>query len=80
MILIAVIIVGDTWRDCVLSERSSLEDRDEVEKYWPSTVFFEVDPPITTPIGLDFQIGEPSWAGFTFDDTFYTLSVLLFWL
>ena len=49
-----------------------------VKKYWSSTVFPEADPPVAAPIGPDFQIGDSSWAGLTFDGTFYTLSVLLF--
>ena len=44
-----------------------VQDRDEVEKYWPSVVLSDVDPPVVASIGPEFQIGEPSWAGFTFD-------------
>ena len=55
-----------------------VQDRDEVEKYWPSALFFEANQPIATSIDPEFQIGEHSWASFTFDGTFYTLNVLLF--
>ena len=44
--------------------------RDEVEKYWPSAVLPNAEPPAAVPIGPEFQIDEPSWAGFTFDGTF----------
>ena len=47
-----------------------VHDRDEVEKYWPSAVLPNAEPPVAVPIGPEFQIGEPSWAGFTFDSTF----------
>ena len=47
-----------------------VQDRDEVEKYWPSAVLSNVEPPIAMPIGPELQIGEPNWAGFTFDGTF----------
>ena len=47
-----------------------VQDRDEVEKYWPSAVLSNAEPPIAMSIGPEFQIGEPSWAGFTFDSTF----------
>ena len=47
-----------------------VQDRDEVEKYWPSTVLSNAEPLVAVPIGPELQIGEPSWAGFTFDDTF----------
>ena len=47
-----------------------VQDRDEVEKYWPSAVLPNVEPPAVVPIGPEFQIGEPSWVGFTFDGTF----------
>ena len=47
-----------------------VQNRDEVEKYWPSAVFSNAEPPAAVPIGPEFQIGEPSWAGFTFDGTF----------
>ena len=47
-----------------------VQDRDEVEKYWPNAVLPNVEPPVAVPIGLEFQIGEPNWAGFTFDSTF----------
>ena len=47
-----------------------VQDRDEVEKYWPSAVLLNAEPPVAMPIGPEFQIGEPSWAGFTFDGTF----------
>ena len=44
-----------------------VQDKDEVEKYWPSAVLSNVDPPFVVPIDTKFQIGEPNWAGFTFD-------------
>ena len=47
-----------------------VQDRDEVEKYWPSAVLLNAEPPAAVSIGLELQIGEPSWAGFTFDGTF----------
>ena len=47
-----------------------VQDRDKVEKYWPSAVLSNAEPPVAVPIGLEFQIGEPSWSGFTFDGTF----------
>ena len=55
-----------------------VQDRDEVEKYWPSAVLSNADPPIAVSIGLEFQISEPSWAGFSFDGTFYALNDLFF--
>ena len=48
-----------------------IQDKNEVEKYWPSRVLFNADPPVAVPIGPEFQIGEPSWAGFTFDGIFF---------
>ena len=47
-----------------------VQDRDEVEKYWPSAVLPNAEPPVAVPIGPEFQIGEPSWDGFTFNGTF----------
>ena len=47
-----------------------VQDRDEVEKYWPSAVLSNVEPSVAVSIGPEFQIGKPSWAGFTFDGTF----------
>ena len=55
-----------------------VQDKDEVEKYWPSTVLHDADPSITAPIDPEFQIDEPSWAGFTFDGTFYVFNALFF--
>ena len=55
-----------------------VQDRDEVEKYWSSAVLPKANPPVAVPIGPEFQIGEPSWAGFSFDDTFYALNDLFF--
>ena len=55
-----------------------VHDRDEVEKYWSNAVLPIVDPPVAAPIGPGFQIGEPSWADFTFDETFYALNTLFF--
>ena len=47
-----------------------VQDRDEIEKYWLSAVLPNAEPLVAVPIGPEFQIGEPSWAGFTFDDIF----------
>ena len=47
-----------------------VQDRDKVEKYWPSAVLSNAEPPAAVPIGPEFQISEPNWAGFTFDSTF----------
>ena len=47
-----------------------VQDRDEVEKYWPSAVLPNAEPSAILPIGPELQIGEPNWAGFTFDGTF----------
>ena len=47
-----------------------IQDRDTVEKYWPSAVLPNAEPPVAVPIGSELQIGEPSWAGFTVDGTF----------
>ena len=47
-----------------------IQDRDTVEKYWPSAVLPNAEPPVAVPIGPELQIGEPSWAGFTVDGTF----------
>ena len=47
-----------------------IQDRDIVEKYWPSAVLPTAEPPVAVPIGPEPQIGEPSWAGFTVDGTF----------
>ena len=41
-----------------------------MEKYWSSAVLPNVEPPVAVPIGLELQIGEPSWAGFIVDGTF----------
>ena len=49
-----------------------------MEKYWPSAVLPTADPPVVVPIGLEFQIGEPNWADFSFDGTFYALNDLFF--
>ena len=53
-----------------------VQDRVEVEKYWPSRVLSNADPLVAVPIGPEFQIGEPSWAGFSFAGTFYTINDL----
>ena len=55
-----------------------VQDRDEIEKYWPSAVLPDADPPIATLINPEFQISEPSWAGFTFDGTLFVFNALLF--
>ena len=55
-----------------------VQDRDEVEKYWPNAVLSNADPPVAVPVGPEFQIDEPSWAGFSFASTFYTLNNLFF--
>ena len=55
-----------------------VQDRDEVEKYWPSAVLPNVDPPIAMPVGTEFLIGEPSWVSFSFNCTFFALSDLFF--
>ena len=47
-----------------------IQDRDTVERYWPSAVLPNAEPPVAVPIGLELQIGEPNWAGFTVDSTF----------
>ena len=39
-----------------------VQNRNEVEKYWPSAVLSNVEPPTAVPIGPELQIGEPSWA------------------
>ena len=57
-----------------------VHEKEEVEKYWPSAVLLVADPPVVVLIGLEFQIGEPSWAGFTFHGTFYDLDTLFFLL
>ena len=41
-----------------------------MEKYWPSAVLPNAEPPVAVPIGPELQINEPSWAGFTVDGTF----------
>ena len=46
-----------TWRQYT---SSMVQDRDEVEKYWPSAVLPNAEPPAAVPIGPEFQIGEPS--------------------
>ena len=53
-----------------------VQNRDEVEKYWPSAVLPNADPPVAVPVGPKFQIDEPSWACFSFSGTFYTLNDL----
>ena len=40
-------------------------DQEKIEKYQLRDVLPNVDPPITIPIDLDFQISEPSWVDFT---------------
>ena len=37
-----------------------VQDRDEIEKYWSSTVLSNAEPPVAVPIGPEFQISEPS--------------------
>ena len=53
-----------------------VQDRDEMEKYWPSAMHPNVDPPVAMPVGPEFQIDEPSWASFSFASIFYTLNDL----
>ena len=48
-------------------------NRENLDKFWPSVVLFVVDPLVATSIDLEFQIDEPSWAGFTFYDFFMPL-------
>ena len=57
-----------------------VQDRDEVEKYWPSAVLPNAEPPTAVPIGPELQIGEPSSADFTFDGTFCIMNSLFFGL
>ena len=52
-------------------------DRGELERFWPSAVLPNVDPLVATSIHFEFQIGEPSWAGFTYQDTFFSLGTLI---
>ena len=52
--------------------------REKVKKYWLSAMLLIADPPVAVPIGTEFQIGEPSWTGFTFHGTFYALDTLFF--
>ena len=40
-------------------------DRENLDKFWPSAILFVVDPPVAASIDPEFQIGEPSWTGFT---------------
>ena len=47
-----------------------------MEKYWSTAVLPNADPPVAVLVGPEFQIGEPSWAGFSFAGTFYTLNDL----
>ena len=47
-----------------------IQDKDEVEKYWPSAVLPNAERPVAVLIGPELQIGEPNWAGFTFDGNF----------
>ena len=47
-----------------------VQDRDEVERYWPRAVLPNAEPQAAVPIGPELQIGEPSWAGFTLAGTF----------
>ena len=51
-------------------------DQEEIEKYWLSVVLPNVDSLVAAPIDLDFQIGEPSWVGFTFQCIFCFLCIL----
>ena len=53
-----------------------VQNKDEVEKYWPSAMLLNVDPLVVVPVAPEFQIGEPSWAGFSFAGTFYTINDL----
>ena len=53
-----------------------VQDRDEVEKYWPSAVLPNANPPVAVSVDPKFQISEPNWAGFSFAGTFYTLNDL----
>ena len=36
------------------------------------------EPPVVVSVDLEFQIGEPSWVGFSFAGTFYTLNDLFY--
>ena len=47
-----------------------IQDRDTMDRYWPSTVLPNAEPSVAVSIGPELQIGEPSWAGFTVDGTF----------
>ena len=60
--------------------RMLVQDKEELEKYWSITVLSATNPSVVVPIGLEFQISEPSWASFTFHGTFYVLDTLFFWL
>ena len=53
-------------------------DCEEFDRFWLSVVLLNVNPPVSTPIGLEFQINEPSWVGFTYEGTFFSLSILTF--
>ena len=55
-----------------------VHDGDGLKKFWPSAVLVNADPLVTVPIGLEFQIGEPSWVGLTLEGTLYTLNTLFF--
>ena len=45
-------------------------DQGELDRFWPSTILPNANPPITFSIDPEFQIGEPSQAGFTFQGIF----------
>ena len=55
-----------------------VQEREEVENYQLSAILLASNPPIVVPIDPEFQIGEPSWASFTFHGTFYALDTLFF--
>ena len=48
----------------------------ELDRFQPNVVFPNVDPLIALLIGLEFLIGELSWADFTYEGTFFSLSTL----
>ena len=55
-----------------------VHDGDEVEKFWSSAVLANADPLVPIPIGPEFHIGEPRWAGLTLKCTLYTSNTLFF--
>ena len=55
-----------------------VQNREELEKFWPSAVLSTIDPSVAVPINPEFQISKPSWTGFTFHSTFYALNTSFF--